>query len=186
MLNEELAKSLSSKVILVIDDQNSMRSVVKSYFRDFGFERVKTAIDGQDGLNFLMQHPVDIVICDWQMPKISGIELLKLLRASEESATLPFLMMTSTSDVNAVKDAMQSGVSDYMIKPFKPSQLGFKVIQLLSKSTHKAKRLPVNLTKLNESSVPETSDVPTGDIDPEGQKKNDDFDGNPVDVESLV
>lgn len=161
MPNEELAKELSSKVILVIDDQNSMRCVVKSYFRDFGFEHVSTAIDGQDGLNFLMQNPVDIVICDWQMPKISGIELLKLLRASEESASLPFLMMTSTSDVNAVKDAMQSGVSDYMIKPFKPSQLGFKVVQLLTKSTHIAKKLPVNLAKLHERSSVEDEESST-------------------------
>jgi len=208
MPSEELAQGLSSKVILVIDDQNSMRSVVKSYFRDFGFERVKTAIDGQDGLNFLMQHPVDIVICDWQMPKISGIELLKLLRASEESATLPFLMMTSTSDVKAVKNAMESGVSDYMIKPFKPSQLGFKVVQLLTKSKHKAKRIPVNLAKLEEPSKDEgeessatNSDAITKEkaeqaessaqessiaSDERIKKNGDDFDPNPVEVESLL
>lgn len=180
MPNDELAKGLASKVILVIDDQNSMRSVVKSYFRDFGFEKVKTAIDGKDGLNFLMQHPVDIVICDWQMPKISGIELLKLLRASEESATLPFLMMTSTSDVNAVKDAMQQGVSDYMIKPFKPSQLGFKVIQLLNKSKHKARKLPVNLSKLNVNQGADESAIENVDND------NDDFDGEPVEVDTLL
>tara|TARA_R110001592_G_scaffold357915_1_gene661790 strand:- start:2151 stop:2786 length:636 start_codon:yes stop_codon:yes gene_type:complete len=211
MPNEDLAKGLSSKVILVIDDQNSMRSVVKSFFRDFGFDRVETAIDGKDGLNFLMQNAVDIVICDWQMPKISGIELLKLLRASKESATLPFLMMTSTSDVSAVKDAMDSGVSDYMIKPFKPSQLGFKVIQLLTKSKHKARKLPVNLASLNEKTEankpesdekdPQNNDteanasvsVDEAAVSPEAEnkteeskKKNDDFDGEPVEVETML
>jgi DNA-binding response OmpR family regulator len=103
---------------------------------------------------------------------------------------------------------MESGVSDYMIKPFKPSQLGFKVVQLLTKSKHKAKRIPVNLAKLEEPSKDEgeessatnsdaitkekaeqaESSVQESNIasDERIKKNGDDFDPNPVEVESLL
>jgi len=141
-------KEISKKLILVVDDQSSIRFVVNSYFNEMGFEKIASAYDGNDALNFLSQNPVDIVICDWQMPKVSGLELLQAIRGHENTADLPFIMMTSTSDLQNVKDAAKFGVSDYLIKPFQPAQLGYKVVQLLTKSKHQAKRLPLNIQKL--------------------------------------
>mgnify|MGYP000660473598 CR=1 FL=1 len=147
-MTDENIKDIENKLILVVDDQGSIRFVVDSYFKEMGFENIVTAFDGNDALTFLSQNAVDIVICDWQMPKISGLELLKLIRGHENTANLPFIMMTSTSELQNVKDAASFGVSDYLIKPFQPAQLGYKVIQLLTKSKHQAKRLPLNIEKL--------------------------------------
>jgi len=140
-------KDIGSKLILVVDDQGTIRNVVKSYFHEMGFKKVSMAIDGNDALNFMSQHPVDIVICDWQMPKISGLEFLKKIRNCGAMKDLPFVMMTSTADVTNVQQAVAFGVSDYLIKPFKPTQLGYKVVQLLGASKHKAIRLPVSSMK---------------------------------------
>ncbi|MFT6029986.1 MAG: two-component system chemotaxis response regulator CheY [Oleiphilaceae bacterium] len=111
MSTEGLMEGLSTKLILVIDDQNSMRSVLKSYFRNMGFERVETAIDGKDGMNFLMQNAGYLVVCDWLMLKMSGLELLKIVRLNGETKNLPFLMVTFTSDISVVKNALELGVS---------------------------------------------------------------------------
>jgi len=143
----EHIKEISKKHILIVDDQNSIRFVVNSYFTEMGFTNISTAYDGEDALKLLSQKPVDIVICDWQMPKISGLELLKMIRGHDNTEYLPFIMMTSTSDLQNVKDAASFGVSDYLIKPFKPAQLGYKVVQLLTKSKHEAKRLPLSMQK---------------------------------------
>ena len=139
---------VSKKAILVVDDQGSIRSVVNSYFKEMGFVNVFTAFDGKHALNLLSQHAIDVVICDWQMPKMSGLDLLKLIRNHENTKQLPFIMMTSTSDMENVKNAASFGVSDYLIKPFKPTQLGYKVVQLLGKSGHQAKRLPLGVEKM--------------------------------------
>lgn len=96
-------------------------------------------VDGVEGLKFMESHPVDLVICDWNMPKISGLEVLQTVRSCEDTKTLPFLMVTSSSELERVKSAVESGVSDYLIKPFKPAQFGQKVVTMLSKSEHKAK-----------------------------------------------
>ncbi len=171
---DDLDKKLAQKHLLIIDDQNSMRSVVKSYFKNMGFEKVATAIDGMDALTYLNRNAVDLIICDWQMPKISGIELLQKIRSFEEMSTMPFLMMTSTSDLSAVQNAVASGVSDYMIKPFQPAQLGYKVVQLLSKSSHKARKLPVDV---------KASSDPKEVKDEAGEQ---DIGDGPVDLEDVV
>jgi DNA-binding response OmpR family regulator len=132
-----------------------------------------------------MQNAVDLVVFDWHMPKISGIELLKVVRLNEEKKALPFLMVTSTSDLTAVKNALDSGVSDYMIKPFQPAQLGFRASKLLTKATHKAKKLPVQIFDLNviEEKVTETATVPEK---AQTQTSSNDHDGTPVDIEDII
>jgi len=108
-------------------------------------------------------HSVDMVICDWNMPKMNGLEVLQAVRNCEDTKTLPFLMVTSSSELARVKEAASHGVSDYLIKPFKSLQLGQKVIQLISESTHNPKTLkqasaPQDLTYVDmsedDSSVP--------------------------------
>lgn len=156
-----LSKNLKRKRIVVIDDQGSMRSVFQAYLREMGFSEIVTVIDGEEGIKTLENIQADMVICDWNMPKVSGLEVLQTLRACEATKTLPFIMVTSSSELARVKEAASHGVSDYLIKPFQPLTLGQKVIELLSESTHKPrvlKRLRTDLTLDGDDTDAEESD----------------------------
>lgn len=131
--------NIKHKRIVVIDDQGSMRGVFNAFLRELGFTTVECIVDGVEGLKFMEGHAVDLVICDWNMPKLSGLEVLQTVRACEDTQTLPFVMVTSSSEIDRVKAAVESGVSDYLIKPFQPLHLGQKVIKVLSASDYKAK-----------------------------------------------
>jgi two-component system chemotaxis response regulator CheY len=139
-----ISEKLKRKVIVVMDDQGSMRGVFQACLRDMGFTTIHGVVDGAEGLKFLESNAVDLVICDWNMPKKTGLEVLQAIRACEDTSTLPFLMVTSSSEVERVKIALSSGVSDYLIKPFQPLHFGQKVVALLTESTHKAKALKRN------------------------------------------
>ncbi len=132
-------ESIRRKRIVVIDDQGSMRGVLSAFLRELGFSAIDCMVDGVEGLKLMESHPVDLVICDWNMPKISGLEVLQTVRSCEDTKSLPFLMVTSSSELERVKSAVESGVSDYLIKPFQPGHFGQKVIKILSNSEHKAK-----------------------------------------------
>ncbi|MDX1451792.1 MAG: response regulator [Oleiphilaceae bacterium] len=140
--NSMAPDGLEKKRILVIDDQSSIRAVVKSYLKELGFHQVADVTNGLKGLEYLSVHAVDLVICDWEMPKVSGLECLQKVRALDAGKTLPFLMMTSVSDTDSVRNAIAEGVSDYLTKPFQPAQLGMKAVKLITRSKHRACRLP--------------------------------------------
>ena len=137
-------KHIRSKRIVVIDDQGSMRSVFLAYLREMGFQKIATLPDGEKGLNHLEKNLADLVICDWNMPKRSGLEVLQAIRECDNTKDLPFIMVTSSSELSRVKDAVQSGVSDYLIKPFQPTNLGQKVVDLLTNSTYQPKVLKIS------------------------------------------
>lgn len=140
-MEDKIPTSLSKKRILVIDDQGAIRVVFSTFLKDIGFQYVDCAMDGQDGLKLMGIYPYDLIICDWEMPKLSGLELLVMLRDSEQAKKMPFIMATSTSDTDDVKQAIDAGVTDYIIKPFQPLQLKQKVISHLSKSDYKAQKI---------------------------------------------
>ena len=139
----EVPAALKGKRILVVDDQGSIRAVFQAFLRDLGFRNVLSAIDGEDSVHFLEKHAVDLIICDWAMPKLSGLEVLHIIRAHEQTKDLPFMMVTSSSEIAKVQQAVELGVSDYLIKPFQPGQLCQKVISLLQASDYKAQKLPI-------------------------------------------
>lgn len=153
MVAVDIPAGLRNKRILVVDDQGAIRAVFQAFLKDLGFRNVLSAIDGEDSIHFLEKHAVDLVICDWAMPKLSGLEVLKVVRAQEATKTLPFMMVTSSSEIAKVQQAVELGVSDYLIKPFQPAQLCQKVIALLQASSHKPKRMPVH-----DFSQPKTAD----------------------------
>ena len=153
MLDVDIPAELKKKRILVVDDQGSIRAVFQAFLKDLGFANVLSAIDGEDSIHFLEKHPVDLIICDWAMPKLSGLEVLQVVRSEEVTKTLPFMMVTSSSEIAKVQQAVELGVSDYLIKPFQPGQLCQKVIILLQASSHQAKRMP-----LQDLSRPKSAD----------------------------
>ena len=109
--------------ILVVDDMLTIRDLVKGQLRAMGFKNVIEASDGEAALGIVINHasagsPVELVICDWNMPKMTGLEFLKQIRASEQFAKLPFVLLTSESERDQVTEAIMAGVSQYIVKPF--------------------------------------------------------------------
>lgn len=162
---DKVSPRLAKKKILLVDDQSSIRSVYKLVLQDLGFLNIDSATDGLDAVNFLKMKPYDLVICDWNMPKMSGLDVLHILRECEETKTLPFMMVTSASEVDSVKKALGSGVSDYLIKPFQPSAFSDKARDLLRSSQHIAAKLVLQLDNQDEEkSIEEDSTESTVEL----------------------
>jgi two-component system, chemotaxis family, chemotaxis protein CheY len=109
--------------ILIIDDMPSIRDLVKVQLKSMGYSTLLEAQDGEEGLTVLNKQlsggePVQLVISDWNMPKLKGLELLKKVRASSEFKDLPFVLLTSEAEREQVTEAVLSGVSQYIVKPF--------------------------------------------------------------------
>ncbi len=124
----EVPNILKSKALLVVDDVASMRNMTKSILRAAGFNNLYEAPDGAVALKLLKKRPIDLVICDWIMPNLSGLELIKEVKADEKLREIPFLMLTGSSDVDKVKEAISAGVTDYIIKPYQQDSLLEKII----------------------------------------------------------
>lgn len=106
--------------ILVVDDFVSVREVMINSLKEIGFTNILQADDGEVGWKALnnIQPPIELVISDWNMPKMTGIEFLKKVRSSERFRNLPFLLVTTDSEKEQVIEAVKSGVHNYIIKPF--------------------------------------------------------------------
>jgi len=121
---------------LVVDDASFIRDLVKRTLKSQFMQcHIDEAINGRKAQSQLKKRQYDLILCDWEMPEMSGIELLQWLReyeAEHEQAKMPFMMVTSRGDKNNVVQAVQSGVSDYIGKPFSSEQLLKKVFKLLS------------------------------------------------------
>lgn len=123
---------------LVIDDMSTMRKIIKKAIKGMGDHEVIEAADGKEGLAELVKaykagSPVDFVISDWNMPNMTGIQLLDKVRSTELFRELPFLMITAESEMQNVTKAVQGGVSGFIIKPFTIDQVQKKVKSLADK-----------------------------------------------------
>lgn len=121
--------------ILVVDDASFIRDMVKKHLRDRipGVE-IFEAADGHRALALTKQYSMDLILSDWEMPNMSGEELLRALRKKETADPVPFVMVTSRGDRNHVVKAAEAGVSDYLTKPFSPDELLRKVIKQLTRA----------------------------------------------------
>lgn len=113
--------------VLVVDDQSDMRSMVRGMLSDMGITQIFEASDGREALTFADAaiDMIDVVICDWNMPKLTGIELLRQMRSVLPQ--LPFLMLTGRGDLDSVAEAKSCGVTAYIRKPFSPANLEIKL-----------------------------------------------------------
>ncbi len=124
--------------VLVVDDATFIRDLVKKGLRDnFPGIQIEEAINGRKAQQLLGRQAVDLILCDWEMPELSGLELLTWCRAEEAHKITPFIMVTSRGDKENVVQAIQAGVSDYIGKPFSTEQLVTKV----KKALHRAGKL---------------------------------------------
>ena len=125
---------MSKISVLVVDDAPFIRDLVKKCLRNaFPGIVVADAVNGRKAQSLMMHNSYDMVLCDWEMPEMSGLELLTWTREQENSKTLPFIMVTSRGDKENVVQAIQAGVSDYIGKPFTNEQLMTKVKKALAK-----------------------------------------------------
>ena len=113
--------------ILVVDDFSTMRRIVKNILHQLGFSNIEEAEDGKVALNRLKGGGVEFVISDWNMPNMMGIDLLRQVRSDESLKKLPFLMVTAESQKENVIEAVQAGVSNYIVKPFTAETLEQKL-----------------------------------------------------------
>ncbi len=117
----------AGKKVLVVDDSSVMRQIIKKTLKELGFGDITDAEDGSVGLKKLTDAPVDLVVSDWNMPKMTGIEFLKAIRSDDKLKSTAFLMVTSEADKEKIMEAVQAGVSQYIVKPFNANQLEEKV-----------------------------------------------------------
>jgi two-component system, chemotaxis family, chemotaxis protein CheY len=113
--------------ILVVDDFQTMRRIVRNVLKGLGFTNIVEADNGVTALEILKGEKIDFVVSDWNMPEMTGIELLKTIRASEEWKDLPFLMVTAEGKREQVIDAVKNRVNNYVVKPFTPATLEEKI-----------------------------------------------------------
>ena len=125
---------MSKVSVLVVDDATFIRDLVKKGLRDhFPGIQIEEAVNGRKALQMLTRQPVDLILCDWEMPEMSGLELLTWCREQDALKIVPFIMVTSRGDKDNVVQAIQAGVSGYVSKPFTNEQLLTKVKQALNK-----------------------------------------------------
>lgn len=117
--------------ILVVDDFQTMRRIIINLLRQLGFTNVVEAQDGAFALEKVKDDNIDLVISDWNMPNMTGLEFLKALRASEEYKELPFIMVTAEGKKENVIAAVQAGVNNYIVKPFNAATLKEKLSKVI-------------------------------------------------------
>lgn len=113
--------------ILIVDDSVSVRHLIRKSLESSGFTSLLEAGDGKEALDVLMEHTVNLIISDIHMPKVNGIELLKAILNHSSLKTIPFIVLTSETEDEMFKTAMQAGATDYIKKPFTTEQLEIKI-----------------------------------------------------------
>ena len=104
--------------VLIVDDASAMRRIVRGLLKELGFKHMREAENGQVALEELKNKKADFVISDWNMPVMSGIDLLRAIRADDALKSTPLLMVTAEAKQESIMLAVQAGVTNYIIKPF--------------------------------------------------------------------
>ena len=118
--------------ILVVDDFATMRRIISNVLRQLGYENIVEAEDGVKALKVLESEKIDFVITDWNMPEMSGLDLLKAIRANSDKEEMPVLMVTAEALQENIVMAAQAGVNNYIVKPFDAKTLSEKIDKVFS------------------------------------------------------
>jgi two-component system chemotaxis response regulator CheY len=120
--------------ILVVDDHHLTREMVRIILKGIGFDSLISVESAFEARELIKAGGIDLVICDWNMPRFSGLELLREVRAMERHKDMPFLMLTAEAYRESLKEAMKAGVTDYIAKPFTAEILQEKLERVLNLS----------------------------------------------------
>ncbi len=104
--------------VLIVDDFATMRRILRNILKQIGFTNIVDADDGNTALKELQKEKIDLILCDWNMPEMPRIDLLKTLKADEQLKDIPFVMVTAEAQKDNIIEAVKSGVSSYIVKPF--------------------------------------------------------------------
>lgn len=113
--------------VLVVDDMSTMRRIVKNALKQLGVENVEEAEDGNSALAKLRETNFNFVVSDWNMPNMTGLELLKNIRQDDQLKGIPVLMVTAEAKKENIMEALQAGVTNYIVKPFTAETLKEKL-----------------------------------------------------------
>ncbi len=119
--------------ILIVDDFSTMRRIIKNLLRDLGFTNTVEADDGNTAIPILNAGGIDFLVTDWNMPGMTGIELLKYVRADEKLSSMPVLMVTAEQKREQIIEAAQAGVNGYIVKPFTAATLKEKIDKIFER-----------------------------------------------------
>ena len=119
--------------ILIVDDFSTMRRIIKNLLRDLGFNNTQEADDGLTALPMLKSTKFDLLVTDWNMPGMQGIDLLKHVRADAELKHIPVLMVTAEQKREQIIEAAQAGVNGYIVKPFTAQTLKEKLEKIFER-----------------------------------------------------
>jgi len=117
--------------VLVVDDFSTMRRIIRNILRELDFKDILEADDGSSAVEILKTQKVDLIVSDWNMPKMTGLDLLKFVRSNEPTKDLPFLMVTAEAQKENIVEAVKAKVSNYIIKPFTAVTLSDKLAKIL-------------------------------------------------------
>jgi len=129
-LNNHMNKDMK---ILVVDDFATMRKIIRGLLRDSGFTNVEEADDGLTAWPILQQGNFDLLVTDWNMPGMNGLDLLKKVRADEKLSAIPVLMVTAETKRDQIITAAQAGVNGYIVKPFTSAILKEKMEKIFAR-----------------------------------------------------
>ncbi len=123
--------------VIVIDDMMTMRKIITKMLKNMGFSNIQEADDGATAWPMIEEahasgEPFQFIVSDWNMPKMSGLDLLIKIRATEEMKATPFLMITAEAEQSNVVKVVQAGVSNFIVKPFKPDTLKEKIEKIFA------------------------------------------------------
>ena len=118
--------------LLVVDDCATMRRSVSDLLHSFGFPFIDEAVDGAEALELFQRNPYDLVLTDWQMPRLNGLELVRAIRHAPERSQTPVLVLTGHVTQARVVEAIEAGANGFVAKPFFPPSLCEKVMALVA------------------------------------------------------
>jgi len=113
--------------VLVVDDFATMRRIVKGVLKQLGFSKIVEAVDGIEAFDMLKKEEVGLIVSDWNMPNMTGLELLKAVKGDDSLKGIPFVMVTAEGMKENVVEAVKAGVNNYIVKPFSPEAFTEKI-----------------------------------------------------------
>jgi two-component system chemotaxis response regulator CheY len=113
--------------VLIVDDFATMRRILRNILKQIGFTDINEADDGSTALKELKKEKYDLILCDWNMPEMPGIDLINAIRADDELKGIPFVMITAEAQKDNIIGAVKAGVNSYIVKPFTAETIGEKL-----------------------------------------------------------
>jgi len=116
--------------ILTIDDSGIMRKIIKGHLAKIGYSNVIEAPNGKEGLKKLSEEKIDLILCDWNMPEMNGLQFVQALREEKNYQNIRIIMLTTVTTQDEVLAALKAGANSYITKPFKPEDLKDKIEEI--------------------------------------------------------